>query len=120
MIAPVEPGPAGLFGCIAASTTIAAVAIHRLASRRVARGPAWDCGFPDASPITQSSADGFAQSLRRVFATLVLRSRETVDMPAPGDARAATIVKSSRDLVWNLLCTPPGRPAAWSAGRPRH
>ena len=34
------------------SGTLAAIAIHRLASDRLRRAPAWDCGYPDPSPIT--------------------------------------------------------------------
>ena len=61
-----------------ASGTLAALSIHRLASDKVRRGPAWDCGYPDASPATQYTAGSFAQPIRRVFGTLVFRARETV------------------------------------------
>ena len=43
--------------------------VHGFASNRVRRAPAWDCGFPDARPQTQYSADSLAQPLRRVFGT---------------------------------------------------
>src|SRR5690348_2420767 len=36
------------------SGTLAAFAIHRLASDRLRRAPAWDCGYPDPSPATRS------------------------------------------------------------------
>ena len=32
------------------STLLAVEVIHRFASRAVRRGPAWDCGYPDAEP----------------------------------------------------------------------
>ncbi len=35
------------------SGAIAAFAIHRLASDKLRRGPAWGCGYPDAEPATQ-------------------------------------------------------------------
>ena len=44
-----------VFLFIAASALSAAWAVHRFASRRLRRAPAWDCGFPDASPPTQYS-----------------------------------------------------------------
>ena len=64
------------------------IVIHRFASDALRRGPAWDCGFPDASPVTQYTADSFAQPIRRVFGRVVFRAREHVQMPPPGDARA--------------------------------
>src|SRR6185295_20406478 len=57
------------------SGTLAASAIHRFASDRLRRAPPWDCGYPDASPATQYTADSFAQPLRRVFGTVVFRAR---------------------------------------------
>src|SRR5205823_2010483 len=68
------------------SGALAAVAIHRLASDRLRRAPAWDCGYPDANPATQYTASSFAQPIRRVFGSVVFRAREEVVMPPPGDA----------------------------------
>ena len=95
-----------VFVFIAASTLIAIEIIHRLASRRLRRGPAWDCGFPDARPATQYTADSFAQPIRRVFGEVVFRAREQVDMPAPGDARPARLTVTLRDLVWDSIYAP--------------
>ena len=92
-----------VLGFIAISAGLAAFAIHRLASRALRRAPAWDCGFPEPSPLTQYSAASFAQPLRRVFATSLFLARERVDMPAPGDLRAARITVDVRDLAWDLL-----------------
>jgi hypothetical protein len=72
----------------------------------VRRGPAWDCGYPDASPATQYTADSFAQPIRRVFGTLVFRAREHGEMPAPGDMRPAKLAVDLRDLVWDALYAP--------------
>src|SRR6185369_3717085 len=58
------------------SGTLAASAIHRFASDRLRRAPPWDCGYPDASPATQYTADSFAQPIRRVFGTVVFRAHE--------------------------------------------
>src|SRR4051794_25531368 len=68
---------------IALSACLAALAIHRFASDRLRRAPAWDCGYPDPSPATQYSASSFAQPIRRVFGTVVFRAREHVEMPPP-------------------------------------
>src|SRR5207244_2372996 len=73
------------------SGALAAVAIHRLASDRLRRAPAWDCGYPDATPATQYTASSFAQPIRRVFGGVVFRAREEVVMPRPGDAHAARL-----------------------------
>src|ERR671918_933949 len=52
---------------IAFSAGAAAYVIHRFASHAVRRSAAWDCGFPDPSPITRYSAGSFAQPIRRAF-----------------------------------------------------
>jgi hypothetical protein len=88
------------------SGSVAAVAIHRLASDRLRRAPAWDCGYPDPSPATQYTASSFAQPIRRVFGTVVFRAREQVEMPPPGDRRPARLVVDLRDLIWDALYAP--------------
>ncbi len=88
------------------SGSLAAFAIHRLASDKLRRAPAWDCGYPDASPITQYSADSFAQPIRRVFGSVVFRAREHGDMPAPGEMRPARLTVDVRDLIWDALYAP--------------
>jgi hydrogenase-4 component B len=88
------------------SGTLAALAIHRLASNRLRRAPAWDCGYPDASPATQYTAMSFAQPIRRVFGTVVFRAREHVFMPPPGDPRPARLTVELHDVVWETLYAP--------------
>jgi hydrogenase-4 component B len=88
------------------SGSLAAFAIHRLASDKLRRAPAWDCGYPDASPATQYTANSFAQPIRRVFGTMVFRAREQGEMPAPGDTRPARLVVVVRDLIWEALYAP--------------
>jgi formate hydrogenlyase subunit 3/multisubunit Na+/H+ antiporter MnhD subunit len=92
-----------LFLFIAFSASVAVYAIHRFASHRVRRAPAWDCGYVDPSPATQYSGDSFSQPIRRVFATLVFRTREQVEMPPPGDLGAAQHRVEQRDLIWEGL-----------------
>jgi NADH:ubiquinone oxidoreductase subunit 5 (subunit L)/multisubunit Na+/H+ antiporter MnhA subunit len=86
--------------------TAAAWAIHRFASNRLRRAPAWDCGYPDPSPATQYTASSFAQPIRRVFGTLVFRAREEVEMPPPGDARPARLVVTLTDLIFDAFYAP--------------
>jgi formate hydrogenlyase subunit 3/multisubunit Na+/H+ antiporter MnhD subunit len=98
----------GLLLClfIVGVASASAYAIHRLASRAVRRSAAWDCGFPDPRPITQYSADGFAQPIRRVFGAVVFRTHEHVTMPPPGDTAPARIEKIVPDPVWDILYAP--------------
>src|SRR5258708_9842691 len=103
-----------VFLFITISTLAAIEVIHRFASRAVRRGPAWDCGFPDPSPATQYTAGSFAQPIRRVFGEVVFLARERVDMPAPGDLRAAQLTVTLRDLVWDVIYAPVGG-ATWFA-----
>ncbi|WP_026607267.1 hydrogenase 4 subunit B [Methylocapsa acidiphila] len=95
-----------VFAFIAMSASLAAYVIHRFASRALRRAPAWDCGYPDASPLTQYSAEGFAQPIRRVFGTFVFRASERIDMPAPGETRPARIDVTLHDLAWELIYAP--------------
>ncbi len=95
-----------LFLFVAMSGALAAFAIHRLASDRLRRAPAWDCGYPDASPATQYTATSFAQPIRRVFGTMVFHARETVEMPPPGDTRPARLSVAMHDLIWDSIYAP--------------
>lgn len=106
-----------VFVFIAVSAWGAALLVHRLASREVRRSAAWDCGFPDARPQTQYTAGSFAQPIRRVFGTLVFHARETVDMPPPGDMRAARLTVEARDLAWDWIYTPIARGIGFAAIR---
>jgi len=66
---PRAAAPTTAFSCsffITVSASLAAFAIHRLASDIVRKAPAWDCGFPDANPATQYTAASFGQPIRRV------------------------------------------------------
>jgi len=95
-----------VFVFIGLAGLITATAIHRLASHALRRSPAWDCGTPDPSPLTQYSAASFAQPIRRVYGTLAFDAREQVEMPPPGDPRPAVLRVSLRDLLWDWLYAP--------------
>jgi formate hydrogenlyase subunit 3/multisubunit Na+/H+ antiporter MnhD subunit len=95
-----------VFAFIAASASLTAYVIHRVASRAVRRAPSWDCGYPDPSPATQYTASSFAQPIRRVFGELVFQAREKVTMPLPGDPKPALLELSLSDLLWDSIYAP--------------
>src|SRR5215813_5109391 len=99
------------------SGSLAAAAIHRLASDRLRRAPPWDCGYPDPSPVTQYSASSFAQPIRRVFGTVVFRAREHGAMPPPGDQRPARFEVELRDPIWDALYAPVAIAVGFAADR---
>src|SRR5438067_4045385 len=99
------------------SGTLAAFAIHRLASDKLRRAPAWDCGYPDASPATQYSASSFAQPIRRVFGSVVFRAREHGEIPPPGDMRPARLTVEMHDLIWDTLYLPVAAGVGFAAER---
>jgi hydrogenase-4 component B len=102
------------------SGTLAAFAIHRLASDRLRRAPAWDCGYPDASVVTQYSATSFAQPIRRIFGTVVFQARETAEMAPPDDARPARLTVELHDPIWESIYAPLARGIGVLADRLNH
>ena len=85
-------------------------------ARGVARGPVWNCGFidppahlPFGDPLTQPSAGGLAQPLRRMLGTTLLAAREEVVMPEPGDTGAARHASRFADPAWRVLFDPAAR-----------
>jgi NADH:ubiquinone oxidoreductase subunit 5 (subunit L)/multisubunit Na+/H+ antiporter MnhA subunit len=102
------------------SGTLAAFAIHRLASDRLRRAPAWDCGYPDASVVTQYSATSFAQPIRRVFGSVVFGAREIVEMAPPDDIRPARLKVELHDPIWEWIYAPLGTAIGVVADRLNH
>jgi NADH:ubiquinone oxidoreductase subunit 5 (subunit L)/multisubunit Na+/H+ antiporter MnhA subunit len=95
-----------VFLFIAASASLAVAAIHRFASHAIRRSSAWDCGYPDPSPVTQYSADSFGQPIRRVFGSVLLAAREHVEMAPAGSLAPARFTLSVRDFVWDFIYAP--------------
>ena len=95
-----------VFLFIAASASLAAYAIHRLASKATRRAPIWACGFPQLNPAAQYTAASFAQPIRRVFGPLLFRAQEQVDIPPPGSVAPARFRVRLDDVVWNMLYLP--------------
>ena len=102
---------------IAASAGLCALAIHAFASRQARRAPAWDCGTPSASPMTQYTATSFAQPIRRVFGAYVFAAREQVEMPPPGDLSPARFEATVHDPIWEGLYAPLAAAVALAAQR---
>jgi len=109
-----------VFLFIAVSASFAVFAVHRFASHALRRAPAWDCGFPDPSPVTQYTAGSFAQPIRRVFGRLVFRAREQVEMPLPGDTGPARLQVDLKDLIWDFLYAPIAVLVGFAADRLNH
>jgi formate hydrogenlyase subunit 3/multisubunit Na+/H+ antiporter MnhD subunit len=95
-----------VFVFVLLSGSIAAFAIHRLASDKLRRAPAWDCGYPDPSSATQYTASSFAQPIRRVYGTTVFRAREIGEMPPPGATTPARLTVTMHDLIWDFAYAP--------------
>ncbi len=106
-----------VFIFVVLSGSIGAFAIHRLASNKLRRGPAWDCGYPDPSPATQYTASSFAQPIRRVFGTTMFRAREIGKMPPPGSIAPARLTVEVHDLIWDALYAPISGLVAFAAER---
>lgn len=95
-----------VFVFIIISASMAAFFIHRFASHATRRSIAWACGFTDAVPAAQYTAVSFAQPIRRVFGGFAFRSRETVDMPAPGALEPARLKVEMHDVAWETFYQP--------------
>ena len=106
-----------LFFFIALAASLAAEAIHRLASRAVRRSAPWDCGFPNPDPATQYTPGSFSQPIRRVFGSVVFRAREEVRMPAPGETTPSRLQVRMRDVPWDVLYAPIARIVGFVAER---
>ncbi len=95
-----------VFAFILSSGLLGAFGIHRLASDKWRRGPAWDCGYPEPSPATQYTASSFAQPIRRVYGALVFRAREIGHMPPPASMAPASLHVELHDPIWETCYAP--------------
>ena len=94
---------------LAISGTLTAMFIHRYATRATRRSDIWDCGYPDPSAAAQYTSSSFAMPIRRVFGTTVFLVRERVDMPRPGEMRAAHFHVKVFDPAWRYIYGPLAR-----------
>jgi len=102
---------------IALLAGVLVLVIHRFASNRARRSAPWDCGFPDPRTETQYTAGSFAQPIRRIFGSTAFAARERVDMPEPGDGRAAAFEVTLRDPAWEGIYGPISGLIGWIADR---
>jgi hydrogenase-4 component B len=102
---------------LVSSGTLTAMFIHRFATRATRRSAIWDCGYPDPSPATQYTSSSFLMPIRRVFGSTVFRVRQKVDMPRPGETRAARFQVRVFDPAWLYVYGPLARQVAVIAER---
>jgi formate hydrogenlyase subunit 3/multisubunit Na+/H+ antiporter MnhD subunit len=102
---------------VAISSVLTILLVHWISNRRTRRAPVWDCGFPDPSPVAQYTASSFSQPLRRIYGGTVLSAREEVDMPRPGEMRAARLVVEQTDHIWRILYSRPAEAVLAAANR---
>jgi hypothetical protein len=113
--------PLGVALLLAASGVAVWAAVKRrapsvardLAGEDSARGPAWDGGFaappqhlPFGDPVTQPSAAGLGQPLRRMLGRPALAAREAVETADPGTTAPARIEAGFADPSFALLLHP--------------
>jgi formate hydrogenlyase subunit 3/multisubunit Na+/H+ antiporter MnhD subunit len=109
-----------IFIFVAIATSLTVLIVHRFGSRIIRRAPAWDCGYPAPSPLTQYTADSFAQPIRRVFASTLLGASETVSLPPPGDIGPARINKIIHDPIWEAFYAPIAKYIGFAANTLNH
>jgi formate hydrogenlyase subunit 3/multisubunit Na+/H+ antiporter MnhD subunit len=109
-----------IFIFVAIDTSLAVLIVHRLGSRIIRRAPAWDCGYPAPSSVTQYTADSFVQPIRRVFGSTLLGASETVSLPPPGDIGPARIHKIIHDPIWEAFYAPIARYIGFAANTLNH
>jgi hypothetical protein len=80
------------------------------------RGPAWNGGFIDPSaelifgdPLSQPSAAGMGQPLRRMLGGTLFAAGEKVTLPPPGDPRPARLEAGFEDRIGMAPLTPAAR-----------
>jgi hypothetical protein len=56
--------------------------------------------------LTQYSAGGFSQPLRRILGPVLISATASVDMPRPGDTRPAMLREHSQDPASEYLFAP--------------
>jgi hypothetical protein len=107
--------PVAVAALLALTLGAVAMLVRRRSPAATQRGPVWNCGFidpphgPFGDPLSQPSAGGIAQPLRRMLGESLLGARETVDMPRPGEVRAGHYAARFADPSLALLVAPAAR-----------
>ena len=93
---------------LAVSGTLAAMFIHRYATRAMRRSDIWGCGYPDPPVTAQYTSSSFAMPIRRVFGTTRVHGARKGRYAAAGrNAGRAFSGQGARSGV--ALCLRPGR-----------
>ncbi|MEK4035760.1 hydrogenase 4 subunit B [Methylocystis sp. IM3] len=95
----------------------AMLTIRSIWPRPLRRAPPWDCGYIDPSPFTQYTGSSFAQPVRRTLGNIAFSVKERLDMPAPGDTRAAHFTIDIGDRFIAYLYEPLGEAVNFCAKR---
>lgn len=95
----------------------AMLAIKAIWPRPIRRAPPWDCGYVDPSPFTQYTGGSFAQPVRRTLGHIAFSVKERLDMPAPGETRAARFTVDIGDRFVAHVYEPLADAVAYGAKR---
>ncbi len=108
--------PLGIALLLGTLALVVALAVRARSPLETRRGPVWNGGFinppehfPFGDPLSQPSAGGLAQPLRRMLGAPLLAAREAVDMPQPGETRAAGYRAHIADPAFDLVLEPVAR-----------
>jgi formate hydrogenlyase subunit 3/multisubunit Na+/H+ antiporter MnhD subunit len=95
---------------------LTALAVRHRSRQEPARGPAWDCGFmpppahlPFGNPLSQVSAAGLGQPIRRSLGSIALALRERHEEAAPGSPLPATLRVDAGDRGFTQMLYPLAR-----------
>lgn len=115
-LTPVAPERASyspmIFFAVIVAVVIAAFGLVRaLYHGRLRRTAPWDCGFPGLNARMQDTAEGFAQPIRQIFASLY---RIEFHYPDPFE-RAPRYSSEVYDRFWDWIYMPIARAAAFSS-----
>jgi formate hydrogenlyase subunit 3/multisubunit Na+/H+ antiporter MnhD subunit len=111
--------PLAVLGLLGLAGLIITAVLRARAVGGYRTGPAWDCGFGASfvDPRGQYSGAGFAQPLRRVLGGVLLNTSESLDMPEPGDTRAAIYNVRAEDPAIAFLFRPVADLRAWLSNK---
>nr|WP_314076234.1 proton-conducting transporter membrane subunit [uncultured Roseococcus sp.] len=108
--------PWAVAGLLALAVTILVFAVRRRSKLEAVHAPAWDCGFmappphlPFGDPLSQVSAAGLGQPIRRSLGGVALVIHERHGAAAPGSAQPATLRVTAEDRGVAQLLRPLAR-----------
>jgi hydrogenase-4 component B len=106
-----------VFAFICLSAFAAAHTIKTFWPRPLRRAPPWDCGYVDPNPATQYTASSYAQPVRRALGAVAFSVREKLDMPLPGETRAAHFSVEIGDRFIDYIYEPLTKAVQFVSGR---